>query len=89
MGIEENSHVLYIIDFGLCKQYKNIETGLMQPYKENQKYHGTIRYASIGSQMGINQTRRDDLESACYMMIYILKGSLPWQGYKSSYGDTR
>lgn len=61
MGIEEDSHILHIIDFGLCKKYRNNETGLHQPYKENKKLNGTMRYASIASQFGIAQSRRDDL----------------------------
>ena len=81
MGVDDKSHILYVVDFGLCKKYQNAETGLHQPYKENKRINGTLRYASIASQYGIIQSRRDDLESACYLLLYFLKGKLPWEGY--------
>ena len=82
MGQGKNANKVYCIDFGLAKRFRDIKTGEHIAYKEGRPLIGTVRYSSIGTHLGVEQTRRDDLESLAYIIIYFLKGSLPWQNVK-------
>ena len=74
----KNKSIIYIIDFGLAKQYKSKKTGKHVKYVINKKWSGTSRFASANTLRGVEPSRRDDLESFCYLMLYLMKGSLPW-----------
>ena len=80
MGAEELNGYLYLLDFGLAKKYRSSKTLEQIPLVNNKKLTGTARYASIHALEGYEQSRRDDLESLGYVLIYLLKGNLPWQG---------
>jgi serine/threonine protein kinase len=69
--------LIYIIDFGLAKRYQDPKTGNHIRYKKNKSLTGTARYASINTHIGYEQSRRDNLESILYSLIYLAKGSLP------------
>ena len=78
---KDNLNKLYCIDFGLATKYfKRDQTH--NNMTKNHKFLGTARYSSIASHIGHSQSRKDDLESIGYLLVYLYRGSLPWMKIK-------
>ena len=89
MGLDELSQYVYILDFGLAKKYRSSTTLQQYPYVHRGKIIGTARYASINALKGYELSRRDDLETIGYVLIYFVKGRLPWQGLATKTKEER
>ena len=82
IGLKKMKNVIYMIDYGLTRKYCDSHKNHI-PYKEGKNLTGTALYASIYTHKGIEQSRRDDLESLGYMLIHFCKGELPWMNVKA------
>ena len=78
----KDPHIIYLIDFGLSKKYQSSTSGKHIKFSKVKKFTGTTLFGSVNALMLREQSRRDDLESIGYMLIYFMKGRLPWQGIK-------
>ena len=87
---QKNPNKIYLIDFGLAKHFmvkRKDEKGRQRmehiPQSEGKHLIGTPRYASLHSHNGLEQSRRDDLESLIYVGVFLLRGTLPWCGIQA------
>ncbi|CAM8967517.1 unnamed protein product [Rhodiola kirilowii] len=74
---------LFLVDLGLATRWRDSSSGLHVEYDQRPDvFRGTVRYASVHAHLGRTGSRRDDLESLAYTLIFLLRGRLPWQGFQ-------
>jgi serine/threonine protein kinase len=89
IGKGNNANQIYLIDFGLAKRYRNITTHEHCLFESQKDLAGTARYASVSALKGNEQSRRDDLEALGFVLVYLLKGRLPWMGLTAARNSER
>jgi len=78
MGLEPASDKVFLIDFGFCKQYKNLYTQKHIPFKQNIMFAGNLSFSSLNAALEVQPSRRDDLESIGLVLLYFVRPLLPW-----------
>ncbi|KFM23151.1 Casein kinase I isoform delta-like protein [Auxenochlorella protothecoides] len=74
---------LFLVDLGLATRWRGSVCGTHVEYDQRPDvFRGTVRYASVHAHLGRTASRRDDLESLAYTLLFLLRGRLPWQGYQ-------
>ncbi|KVI00244.1 Protein kinase, ATP binding site-containing protein, partial [Cynara cardunculus var. scolymus] len=78
---------LFLVDLGLATKWRESANGQHVDYDQRpDMFRGTVRYASVHAHLGRTASRRDDLESLAYTLVFLHRGRLPWQGYQ---GDNK
>ena len=81
--------LIYLVDYGLSKRYIDIPNYKFNPFRNTKSFTGTYRFCSMRNHKCIEQSRRDDLESLGYMILFLFKGELPWQNIQNDNKDIR
>ncbi|CAD8120877.1 unnamed protein product [Paramecium sonneborni] len=88
LGQGKDNGKIYLLDFGISKIFKDCNNKHI-PFRENRSFLGTTRYASIAAHLGHELGRKDDLESMMYIILYFIRGQLPWQNMQNVTDDQR
>jgi serine/threonine protein kinase len=82
-GAMDPNDGMFVVDLGLASRWRDVSraNGHIAYGQRVDHFSGTVRYASVNAHLGRWLSRRDDLESLGYMLLYLFSGSLPWQGY--------
>eukprot|EP01022_Parablepharisma_sp_SALTPOND_P019638 TRINITY_DN338_c0_g1_i8.p4 TRINITY_DN338_c0_g1~~TRINITY_DN338_c0_g1_i8.p4 ORF type:complete len:345 (+),score=34.03 TRINITY_DN338_c0_g1_i8:584-1618(+) len=83
VGTGTSQNLIYILDFGLAKAFIDPSTNRHIPYRDGKLLTGTAKFVSINTHLGMEQSRRDDLEGLAYVFLYFMKGDLPWHGIRA------
>jgi serine/threonine protein kinase len=78
VGLNNDSPFVFMVDFGRCKRFKNRANGQHIGYKENVHYPYNPVFSSVNAHNNVQASRRDDIESLLYMILYLRLGKLPW-----------
>lgn len=79
IGLGYESSFIYMIDFGHCERFRNKDTGSHMPYKEGNSNIDDTNFMSVNIHNNVRYTRRDDIESLLYLIIFMFKSKLPWK----------
>jgi len=79
MGLGQQIDTVHMIDFGTAKSYINPHTNRHSAMTSGHAFVGTLRFAPHSAHAGLEQGRKDDLESLFYIFMFLLAGRLPWQ----------
>jgi serine/threonine protein kinase len=82
LGLDTDKNNIYIIDFGFCKTYMRNNQHI--PLTKTNSLIGSLTYASTNAHDFKELSRRDDLESLGYMLMFFYLGHLPWQNIVES-----
>jgi len=77
IGRFANVHKIYFVDFGLAEVFVDAH-GKHRLCDAGLSFVGSAKFASVSAHRGITCSRKDDLESFAYVLIYMLTGTLPW-----------
>ena len=83
LGKGIHADLIYLIDFGISQYFRDSKSLKHCPLTNGHSLRGTAKYCSLNTHHGLDQSRRDDLESLGYVLVYLAQGALPWENFRS------